>query len=178
MSAETKGISSQLYEESGKFGVLTSTIGLYIGAGLSIIMVISGMYLLFSKGTYTESVTAQVLESICTEIKNPDTNKVTQSCRTKVKYTINGTDYVNTVDTSSKYDVNSAIEISYNKSNPNDSVQKSNWRKIVGGTLLIVAVVIFISSYIQYYLATRSKFGASAIGVGTGLGFLSAPFRG
>lgn len=177
MSTESRGMSGQLYEESGKFGVLASTIGLYISAGISIIMVISGLYLLFSKGTYTESVTGQVLESTCTEVKNPDTNKVTQSCRTKVKYTVNGTEYVNTVDTSSKYNVNSAIEISYNKSNPNNSVEKSNLRKIIGGTLLVVAVVIVIGSYIQYYLATRSKFGASAIGVGTGLGFLTAPFR-
>lgn len=177
MSTESKGISNQLYEESGKFGILTSTIGLYISAVVCIIMVISGLYLLFSKGTYSESVTGQVLESTCTEIKNPNTNKVTQSCKTKVKYTVNGTEYVHTVDTSSKYDVNSAIDISYNKSNPNDSVQKSNWRKIFGSTLLVVAVVLIISSYIQYYLATRSKFGASAIGVGTGLGFLTAPFR-
>lgn len=177
MSTETKGLPSQLYEDSGKFGVLTSTIALYIGIGIAIIMLVVGVYLLFSKGTYAQFVTGRVLDSTCTQVTDPNTNKQTQTCKTKVQYIVNGTEYINIIDTASKYDINSSIEVAYNKSNPNDSVQKSNWRRMVGGILLVIAVFIVIGAYIQYYIATKSKFGASAIGTGAALGFVTMPFR-
>ena len=138
-------------------------VGLSGGVTCAIIIVILcsvGIFFYRKKSTTVyNKITATVLEANCSQVisQSGKTRSVSYNCALKVKYTVNGEEYQNTVTSNDTvHNVGETREIYYNSVNPNDIhysyITNQNLGKILMGVgssfvlLLIIHIVLTMKS--------------------------------
>ena len=151
-------------------------IGLMSAIFFGIIMIVIALYLIFNRGTHSSQIYAEIVNSKCDMYKDSK-NKMYKQCNAEIKYTIENTDYVNTIETDKVKANGTKVKIVYDPSNPNDSILKTGWRKITGYVLISLAVITIIGASIRYYIVKNFKIAAAASGIGEGAAMIAAPFQ-
>jgi len=137
----------------------SASCGKFVGISTGVISVILiiifcwiGMYFYRKKSTAIyDKVYAIVTEASCAQVVSGNNRNryVTYNCELKVKYTLNNTEYNNTVtSTDTVHNVGELISIYYNVSNPNDIkysyITNQNLGKIfigVGSSVILLFII-------------------------------------
>lgn len=154
-------IQSQQPGQSGwdKAMGYSASCGKFVGISTAVISVILiiiccciGMYLYRKKSTAVyDKVSATITEANCTQVVsgNSRNSNITYNCALKVKYTLNNTNYENTViSNNTVHNIGETISIYYNVTNPNDIkysyITNQNLGKIfigVGSSVVLLFVI-------------------------------------
>jgi hypothetical protein len=155
---------SGIYNSVSGLGELRSSLGLYIGGGVAIILGIVAIVFAFKNQSDLIDTTAIVTQVTC---KPKDSKKY--DCDLTVSFSINEKQYTGNFSmTSDKLLAqNDTILVSYNKTNPTIVTAKVTRNTSIALILGIVAVVLFAAVYLNYYLTHRYKIYAAAQGTET-----------
>jgi len=166
-------------DESANLGKTTSSISLIISIILGSVSLIVAIY--FGLQKQKPYVRALIKSSNCeTDISTVNNKKVTTyRCLLKLAYTINNIDYINdlSVNSSTIYNPNSNIDIEYDELNPNNINLKWYDNSTYSSILMVIAIIVIVFSYANYYLVNQSKTYASLHGFSTIGSFFSSKSR-
>ena len=167
-SNSKKGLGNQIYDGAASFGRFMSIVSLVIGSIISITLLIIGFYLIFTKTKYTGETDGKVVGVNCGNQSGKG-----YACIAVVEYKVNGTVYKMSLNTSQTLYDGQIFRIVYIPADPAKSQIKGISRKMVGGILIAIALVVFGLAFLHYYIVNRFKFAAAASGVGTGIDLVS-----
>lgn len=92
--------------------------------------------------------------------------KQSYECELSVRYIVNGVPYQNRIQTNGKlYNSGSNVDITYDKTNPNDVKEKTMSYRTLSYILFAFAILMISLAYGSYYLASKSKIYSAALGV-------------
>lgn len=169
-----QSVGSEIYEGSASFGRFWAKFSFVIAVIIGIVLIISGIYILVHKSNKikTTGIIIDELPNPCQYIS--DSKKY--QCNVKVKYTVNGTTYTPTLWYSNRTfkSVGSNIDIYYRKNDPSNASLDGPTPKWVGIASIIIGILIPLFAYFIVYLTNRSKFAASAVGIGGAYDLLRA----
>ena len=158
---QSQDLGSEIYSGAASFGLIYSLIGAIIGTIIGLVMIISGIYMLFKKIS-TVSVNAKILSINCYLGQNN-----TQTCNINVSYNYNNKEESGFVTSSGNlvYSPNQKISIFINKDNPNELYLQEPSPKTFGFILLFLGIFIIIAGWFWFWLSRKYKFLAAAEGV-------------
>ena len=174
-SNSTDGIANKVYEGSASLGVMAADTFLYIGVVIGIFILLSGLYsILYNDDDKYLRVQGKVMKSICKEEKSYDSKgntSIKYNCNISVQYMIDGKVYSKliNIDSSTDYIKDQPIALQVNKMNMNDARIATISGAAIGLSVLCCALLLMSSSYLNYYLAHRSKLYAAGEGIGVGI---------
>ena len=174
-------LGQEIYNGSAALGRITTFIGLIVGILIGTGLLIASVYLLVTKGKYTEPANAKVsrascnsgTETNCTGEKN-NQNCVTRNvvnCKANVIYqAANAEQNADiTVRQALPLQKGDTLTIYYDKKIPSEASASKFPRTALGIVLLVFAILIIGSSVLWFYITRINKFAAAAQGVGTGI---------
>lgn len=140
-------------------------VGLSGGVVLAVIIVVlCGIGIFFYRKKVTavyNTVNATILEATCSQVLNTtghNRTSVSYNCTLKVKYTVDGKEYQNTVVSTDNYhNVGETRQIYYNTANPNDIVYSYITNKNIGKILIGVGSSFVILLIIHIVLTMKSE---------------------
>ena len=151
---------NELYNESANLEITKSKIMLVISIIISSILFIVGVYLLFKKNNYNQTMGKVLSINSCNSL-GP---KQSSTCSLVVSYNINNNSYNNTVDLNLSPKVGDIVSIEYDILNPNN-IRKPEIKPLYVG-LILIAIAFFVVgvSYYNYYMSSKSKLYAATTG--------------
>ena len=176
MAKRGGNLGEQVIDGAAAFGRFMALVSLIIGGVISLVLFCIGLYLLLSKGKYTEVIEGTVTKSECKSYTNTTGKNTTQgvTCALEVQYVIGNNKYTLPLTTSNTYQVNQKIQLVYNPADPRDAKEKVLSRAIWGWILIGIAVFIILAASLHYYLVNRFKVAAAAAGIGQGVGMVAS----
>ena len=140
-------------------------VGLSGGVVCAIIIIILcgvGIFLYRKKvTTIYNTVNATILEATCAQVLNStgrNRTSVSYNCTLKVKYTVDGKDFVNTVVSTDIYhNVGETRQIYYNVANPDDILYSYVTNRTIGGILMGVGSSFVLLLIIHIVLTMKSE---------------------
>ena len=124
---------------------------------------IIGIVLIFRKNAYSSTVIGTVNSSTCT----PSTvnGVVSNICQVTISYTVNNIVYTNIISSSTNYTTNQTVSLSYDPTNPINSVIGPPTTTTTLGIGLVIGAIIVVSfAWLWVYLTKKYKFLAAATG--------------
>ena len=153
---------NEIYNQSAELEVTKSKIMLVISSVIAFIFFVIGVYLLFKKNTYNQTM-GKVL-SINSCYNNPDP-KQGSSCSLVVSYKLNNKSYTNNVSLNLTPKVGDMVSIEYDILNPNN-IRKPEIKLFYLGLILIGMALFLVGvSYYNYYMSSKSKLYAATTGM-------------
>ena len=150
-------LNSEL-NELAQLEVTKSKIMLVISSIVSSILFMVGVYLVFKKNNYKQTLGKVLSVNSCS-------NTQTVNCSVSVSYTVNNQSYSNNVNLNLSPKVDDMVSIEYDVSNP-VNIRNPQMKLIYLGLILIGIALFFIGiSYYNYYMTSRSKLYATTTGV-------------
>lgn len=160
-------VVSDVYEGSAALGRLQSTIGLYIGITVAVILVICASYNFTQKESFLPVVAVIKQNSQCLPVTVDKT--VMYDCVLNVEYVVANTKYngVVTLRSDKRFLEKQNLEILYNPKNPNEiKYETLSPQSAAVFSLISASVTVCIVGFI-YYITHTYKIAAAASGVGT-----------
>ena len=172
---------NQIYSGTAIIGKVKSLSTAIIFTILSIIAIIFGIKIITNRNKMKQTEGNVVERSSCVNETFSDGKNSTKqrlSCNTFLTYTIDGIKYekIPISTDSTVYLENQKIILWYDTDSPNNPTiypLSSNY----GYLLIAIAIIIFISSWSWVYITQKSKFAASATGVGETLQMITPNFN-
>jgi len=146
---------------SAKCGKFVGLSGAVICAIIIVILCGFGIFLYRKKATTVyNTVNATILEANCSQVisESGKTKSVSYNCALKVKYTIDGKEYQNTVTSNDTvHNIGETINIYYNTANPNEIVYSYITSKSIGKILIGVGSCFILVLIIHIVLTMKSE---------------------
>ena len=104
-----------------------------------------GFYTLFHPTNFTGQTTAKVSNVSC--------QSGSHVCNIEITYNVNNTDYIQkNITTNTIYAIGQNIAIHYDTNNPNNfTIDEASWKNpVIGSSLIILAFIIIIASWMYY----------------------------
>jgi len=178
--SQTQSTTSSLYDGAAELGKVQSTISLWFGTIVSILLIIIGLYMIFRKTSEYKYISAKVLSiDNCIRGNNRDSNSKTTNyddCVLKLEFVVGDIKYntsiqhrynnneMQIIDSES----NKMIDIYYNVENPNDiTLTNPKLIKIFGAILIVIGVIISGAVYFNNKLVNKNKAYAAYSGAQT-----------
>jgi hypothetical protein len=166
----------------------SASCGKFVGLSTAVISVILiiifcwvGIYFYRKKSTVVyDKVSATITEANCTQqITDTGRNRnVTYKCSLKVKYTVNNTEYENTVVSGDGvHNIGEVVSIYYNVENPNNVVYSYISNKNLGKILIGVGSSVVLLFVIHIVLTMKSKWYNRLQCIGAVSSTVSSAFR-
>jgi hypothetical protein len=159
------GVGEKIYEGAVTYGRIKTTIMLIIGIIVGFALLVFGFKLRNTKDVHSGNVQATISNADCKQSTTVQKNTVINSinCILKIKYTVDGKDYDNTINTSGQtYSQNQTLAIRYDPSNPyNITMNPTN--KTLGSILIGISLFMILGSFITWLIAQKSTFGAALV---------------
>lgn len=160
---------SSVVDETANLGKIQSSITLIVTIIIGVILLIIAIY--FGTQKQNPSVKALIKTATCETYNKTvnDTKEIYYKCLLKLNYTINNIEYINnlSIDSNIVYNPGNYIEIQYDETNPNNISYISINNSTLSSISTLVAIVIIVFSYINYYMTNNSKAYASLHGIST-----------
>lgn len=151
---------NEIYNESANLEIAKSKIMLVISSIIFFILFVVGIYFLFKKSNYNQTMGKVLSIQSC----NSPAPKQSSKCSLVVSYNINNNSYSNNVELNLSPKVGDMVSIEYDISNPN-SIRKPEIKPIYLGLILItIAFFVLGVSYYNYYMSSKSKLYAATTG--------------
>jgi hypothetical protein len=159
-----RNVIGEAYDGAALYGRFMALVSLVIGNIIAVVLIGVSIYLLVSKGKYTEVTTGTIQEATCNQTFVR--NGVSTSCILKIQIEVNGKTYdvSHSTSGSKQYFKGNTIKVRYDPSNPQDSSIEPS-RALVGWILLGVGAFIIIAVWIYWWIVSTFKFAAAAQGV-------------
>lgn len=163
-----------LYEGASDVGLFTATLYMIITLIIGLVLIVIGIYMIISdnSGNYT-SVQGTVIQSDCsqstTSYDDKGRSNVTHKCDVVVSYNINNMPYSKRLflSGSSTYSKDEPIDLFVNKNDLTDAQIAWIGRSYIGSCLMIVALIVTASAYLNYYMTHNYKIYAAGQGTAT-----------
>jgi len=170
----SESVGSKLYDGSAELGKFQSSVGLYIGGFMCIIMMCIAIYLFTSKDDGLVDVKGIVQNRYDVSAK-----RTMYNCSLTVKYVVDGKEYTGNTGLNSGqvYNVGDSIDISYDPKNPTNISPKQISKKLIAAIICGVALLVGGGAYLNYYMTRRFQTYAAAQGAATTMNVLASPFR-
>jgi len=153
---------NEIYNESAQLEVTKSKIMLVVSSIISSILFVVGVYLVFKKNSYNQTMGKVLSINSCSNTPAPSQSA---SCSLVVSYTVNNQSYTNTVNLNVLPKVGDMVLIEYDISNPLN-IRNPQMKLMYLGFILIGIALFFVGiSYYNYYMSSRSKLYAATTGV-------------
>lgn len=150
----------KIYNDTAQFEVLKFKIALIVSGIIFVISLMVGIYLIFKKDNFIPIEATVVSQDNCNTLPNQPIQ-----CNTVVSYSVNNTNYTNSIILSIRLNKSDPVQIEYDKTNPN-SIQNPRLKLIYIGFILIGISLLFLGiAYLQYYFSTKSKIYAVGSGI-------------
>ena len=160
-------VVSDVYDSSAALGRFESTVGLFIGIAVAVVLFISASYFYMQKETFSK-VSADIIHvSNCTP--HVVGKSTTYNCNINVQYVVNGIKYSGNVTTSSSKNWTGAttIDVYYNPTNPHEvKYQEMTSQQTATFSVISGCCAIVITGCI-YYITHTFKFAAASTGIGS-----------
>lgn len=162
MTKEKQSVGEQIYSGVATFGRVWAVVSAIFGTIISIGLLILGIYIIRHK-SHLLSVPGSVVEdSKCTTSYSQQRPATT--CRTKISYDVDGTNYTQTVDTGAmNYGKSSKVTVWYSPGDPSDP-ELNPATKGMGWILIVIVFFICFGSWIWVWVTRKSKVAAVAGG--------------
>lgn len=163
------GLGDNVYDGAATFGRFMATLWLIVGNVLAIVLLGFGIYLLASKGTYSQSTMATIREATCEQVvtKTDKGQTVLDNCVLKLEYIAGDKTIEKLHPTQGRiYTAGQTLAIRYNPAHPEDFTT-GHGRGLLGGILLGIGLFFLIASWIYWWIVSTYKFAAAAQGVGS-----------
>jgi len=160
-------IINTFYDTSAKIGQVESTINLWIGGSLAVVLILSAICL-FINGMNMVNTTGTIT-SVPNCIQIQQNGKTQQQCSVYITYSANGKQYNSNINVNGdNYKIGETIHITYDSKNPGDVFQQQQVSESMFASILCgLAVLIFVGVYVHYFLTSRYKMFAAVEGVET-----------
>lgn len=160
-----RGVGSDIYEGAATYGRIKTTITMIIGTIIAIVLIFVGFRMRSKPDQFSEHVTTTIVTPNCTNsiqiVNNRSSNVI--NCALDIKYTIAGKEYTNKLGTNGKYySPGQTIDVRYDPSNPM-MITTAPTNKTIGNIIIGVALLIILFAVVSWYIAQKSKFGASLV---------------
>lgn len=168
MSRENS-FGQSVYDTTADLGFIKTKIYLGIAIVIAIVLIIVSIVLFFKDQSNLIDVTGKVHNVVfCNKNKDPKSKHTSYECELTVVYNVNSTGYVKNIQTNDKlYNIDENIELTYNKTNPNEVSLSVVRYRTISYILFGIAVLLVGLSYLSYYLSTRSKLYSAVVGAQT-----------
>jgi len=183
IQAQPQGQSTmdKLMVHSEKCGKFVGLSGGVVCAIIILILCAVGIYF-YRKKQYAiyNTILATITEANCSQVINDNgrNRSVSYNCALKVKYTINGEEYQNSLQSNDTiHNVGEIREIYYNTTNPYDITYSYITNKNLGRILLGVGSCFFILFIVHIVLTMKSEWYNRLQCVSAVSSAVAAPFR-
>jgi hypothetical protein len=185
MSTQQPSFASDLFDKTAEFGTWKTKIVFWIAIAIALCLLFAGIRLYFSDQTNLVDVTGKIEKinnSTVTTTKDRNGNvNYTYNYNLTVSYLVAGEQETRTakitVSSATQYNVDSPIELTYDKTKPESVSAKVLRNKTIALVMSGVGTIILLIAGIQYWLSKSFKLYAAAQGASTVVNVLSAPFR-
>lgn len=170
-----QNIAQSGYDDLSSLGKIEATIGFIIACVICVILIIIAIYLIYSDNDNDYlHIDGKITNAQCdrnvytTATKNGTQQSISYNCTLAVSYTIDNKTYTNNVTTNSnsQYATGLSIPLLVSKTNYNN-ISVAGWRRRTFGFIVSgISIVVFLCSFVSYYLTRKSKVYAAASGVG------------
>ena len=180
-TVQQPGLGDQMYEGAAEAGKVYTTIKLVFASIISIIFLIIGFYLIFSKNKHTEEVTAQITkinQNGCRETgTNTNNNIGVIICDTLISYSYNGIEYKDkSLKTSDDiyHQVGDNVTIFVDPINPSDfSTESKSKDRTLGFIFIGISIFCVAIALLMWWLSRRYKFIGAVEGASLGVNLIS-----
>lgn len=177
MSNEIRDWGSHLYNGASDVGTFKADLFMIIAVIIGFFMIAMGMYMVITDDSEKYiRVTGIVAQPNCvrSSVSYDDKGRAIDNykCNLAIDYKINGKTYTKKMYLSGKssYVKDEPVELVIDKSNYENVKLASMTSSMIGGTMMVSAIVLFGIAYLNYYLTHNYKVFAAAQGAETIVG--------
>ena len=150
-------LGENIYNATAELGTIRSYITVIVLSVISVFLIIFAI-VLFLKDQSDLIDSVAIVEKIINCSQN-------NNCEIVIKYNVDGTIYKKIIQTNNKiYNVDGNVDITYNKTNPNDVSEKTLRYRTISYILFFFFLIMIALAYGSYYLASKSKIYSAALG--------------